>query len=109
MSDLVWVEQAPRAGWRQPVTPATIGREGCDIVVPDPQMSRRHAVVRALDSGVAIEDLGSKNGTFVNDRPIAGITELKEGDRVRFGKTVWELQAAQRELSEPPREASGAG
>jgi pSer/pThr/pTyr-binding forkhead associated (FHA) protein len=108
VSDLVWVEQAPREGWRQPVTAATIGREACDIVVPDPQMSRRHAAVRALDSGVAIEDLGSKNGTFVNDRRIDSITELKEGDRVRFGKTVWELQAAERELSGPPREASGA-
>jgi pSer/pThr/pTyr-binding forkhead associated (FHA) protein len=94
VTEMVWVELAPRGGMRQAVAPGTIGREDCDIVVPDPAMSRRHAAVRTLDSGIAIEDLGSTNGTFVNDRRIYGIAELKQGDRVRFGNTVWELQAA---------------
>jgi pSer/pThr/pTyr-binding forkhead associated (FHA) protein len=108
IEELVWIEQTPRQGMEQPVGPATIGREGCDIVVPDPEMSRRHAAVRILDEGLAIEDLGSKNGTFVNDRRIEGIAELKQGDRVRFGNTVWELQAAPTRVSPPRPEASGA-
>jgi pSer/pThr/pTyr-binding forkhead associated (FHA) protein len=89
--EMVWIEHAPREGLEQPVGPGTVGREGCDIVVPDPEVSRRHAAVHTLDDGVAIEDLGSTNGTFVNDRRIHGIAALKHGDRVRFGRTVWEL------------------
>ena len=90
--ELVWVEQEPREGLEQPVRTGTIGREGCDIVVPDPEVSRRHAAVRALDSGLAVEDLGSTNGTFVNDKRVTGIAELKEGDRLRVGNTVWQLR-----------------
>ena len=56
-------------------------------------MSRRHAVVRALDGGLAVEDLGSTNGTFVNDTRIDGIAPLQPGDHVRFGNTVWCLAA----------------
>jgi predicted component of type VI protein secretion system len=91
--ELVWVEQAPRSGYERPVEPGTIGREGCDIVLPDPDVSRRHAVIRTLDSGLAIEDLGSTNGTYVNDQRLKGIAELQQGDRVRFGNTIWELRA----------------
>ncbi len=42
----------------------------------DPDVSRRHAVVRRVDEGLAVEDLGSTNGTFVNDRRVEGIAEL---------------------------------
>lgn len=92
MTELVWIEQEPQQGLERAVAPGTIGREGCDTVLPDPDVSRRHAVLRALDTGLAIEDLDSTNGTFVNDRRIGGITELRAGDRVRFGNTVWVLQ-----------------
>ena len=91
--ELVWVEQEPRHGLEQPVQTGTIGREGCEIVIPDPEVSRRHAAVRKLDSGLAIEDLGSTNGTFVNDKRVTGIAEVKEGDRLRVGNTVWQLRA----------------
>jgi predicted component of type VI protein secretion system len=86
------VEEAPVAGSEYPLTPgATIGREGCDIVLGDPQVSRRHAAMRRLDSGPAIEDLGSTNGTFVNDERVRGTRPLAAGDTVRFGATVWRL------------------
>jgi len=93
MSDLVFVEQKPMAGKEHPIQPgATIGREGCDIVLADPEISRRHATMRRLDNGVAVEDFGSTNGTYVNGDRVSGVRELKEGDEVRFGNTVWRLE-----------------
>ena len=65
-----------------------VGRADCDIVLPDPEVSRRHAVVRDLEDELAIEDLQSKNGTFVNGEQIDGVTRLNEGDDVRFGNTM---------------------
>ena len=49
----------------------TIGREsGNDIVVPDASISSRHARISRTADGFAIEDLGSRNGTFVNGEPV---------------------------------------
>jgi pSer/pThr/pTyr-binding forkhead associated (FHA) protein len=94
MSELVFIEQTPMEGHRRPATPGTtIGRAGCDVDLSDPDVSRRHAVVRDVDGGLAVEDLGSTNGTFVNDSRISGIVEISPGDRVRFGNTVWCLAA----------------
>src|SRR5688572_11918019 len=42
----------------------------CDLVVPDPRISRRHCELRITDRGVALRDLGSKNGTLVRGVPI---------------------------------------
>ena len=71
---------------------ATIGREGCDEVLPDPEVSRPHAALRMTPAGPAVEDLGSSNGTFVNGDRIEGLQALREGDVVRFGKTEWHLR-----------------
>ena len=38
-----------------------------------------------------VEDLGSRNGTFVNGQPVDGTMRLRRGDRVQFGQTVAEL------------------
>jgi pSer/pThr/pTyr-binding forkhead associated (FHA) protein len=73
----------------------TLGREGTDLVFEDDgEVSRRHAVVRSLSGRVEIEDLGSTNGTFVNERRIAGPTTLSSDDTVRIGQTILEVEAA---------------
>jgi pSer/pThr/pTyr-binding forkhead associated (FHA) protein len=90
---LVFREERPAEGRTLPVVAGTIGRDGCDVNLADPEVSRRHAVVRTAANGAApsIEDLGSRNGTWVNDRRIDAPTELQAGDVVRLGSTVWHV------------------
>ena len=55
----------------------------------DPELSRRHArVSRGADGQLTIEDLGSANGTFVNDERIDAPRRLELGDVVKVGRTV---------------------
>ena len=96
MTELVFIEEAPIEGEERPAEAGlTIGRADCDVELNDPDVSRLHAVVRRMDEGLAIEDLGSTNGTYVNDLRISGIAELSIGDRIRFGNTVWRLESEQ--------------
>jgi hypothetical protein len=69
-----------------------IGRlEESDLVLADPGVSRRHAEVRHADGRYVIVDLGSTNGTMVNEATI-GERELEEGDRITIGHTVLEFR-----------------
>lgn len=58
----------------------------------DEQLSRRHARISAVAGGATIQDLGSTNGTYVNEQPVEGVQRLSPGDRVRVGLTVLELR-----------------
>jgi hypothetical protein len=58
-----------------------------DIVLTDPRVSRRHAVIRLSDAVLSVEDLASSAGTTVNGTPITGTTALSPGDRVEIGST----------------------
>ncbi|MEU9508343.1 FHA domain-containing protein [Micromonospora sp. NPDC048170] len=65
-----------------------IGRAStADIVVNDGHLSRRHAEVWLTGEGVALADLGSTNGTWLNDRRIVGVERLADGDVIRLGRT----------------------
>jgi hypothetical protein len=67
---------------------AVIGRSrGCDIVLEDPGVSRRHAEIRPAQDGWMIRDLGSTNGVYLNRSPIDGPMELRSGDHIELGET----------------------
>lgn len=69
----------------------TIGRgEDCQIVLPDPSVSRRHAKLERTADGYRLTDTGSANGTWVGDRRIQEI-QLDHLDRFRVGGTVLEF------------------
>ncbi len=62
----------------------TIGRSGeCDIVIPGVHLSRTHAELSFIEDTLVLRDLGSINGSFVNDK-IVQSAELKNGDKIRF-------------------------
>jgi hypothetical protein len=87
------VEIEPRRGARHPVSAdTTIGRERCDLLLDDDEVSRRHAAIRGSGAGLAIEDLGSRNGTFVNGERVDTVRPLHDGDTVRIGRTGWRFQ-----------------
>jgi DNA-binding response OmpR family regulator len=61
-----------------------IGREpSCDIVVEDRQVSRQHVRIQSTDTGVYVEDLGSKNGTHYNGTRIQDPVQLQDGDVIQ--------------------------
>lgn len=66
-----------------------LGRDpASDIVIDDVEVSRRHARLIAQSGGYAIEDLGSTNGTFVNDKRIRTVMPLQAGATVRLGELI---------------------
>ncbi len=79
----------------------------------DPELSRRHArLSREADGQLTIQDLGSANGTFVNDERIDARRALEAGDVVRMGRTVVQVtdrSGAVPERSRPPADAPADG
>jgi DNA-binding winged helix-turn-helix (wHTH) protein len=63
-----------------------VGREGPGVIlVASTTVSRRHVRIAIQDDGAVIEDLGSKNGTWLNGSPVATAMPLADGDRLRVG------------------------
>jgi hypothetical protein len=64
---------------------ATLGRGDVEIRLEDPFASSRHARISRQGRAVVIEDLGSTNGTYLNEEPLTGPQPLHHGDRIRIG------------------------
>lgn len=78
------VEMLARSFDLRPTT--IIGRDpSCDVVLPDTTVSSTHTVVTRRDDAWWIEDAGSTNGTFVNQRAINRATKMSVGDVVQIG------------------------
>ncbi|RKH02357.1 GGDEF domain-containing protein [Corallococcus sp. CA053C] len=71
-----------------------IGRSSkADIQIDQEAVSRNHARITNTTKGVRIEDLGSTNGTFVNDDVAVGGRSLQNGDLVKIGRTIFKFIA----------------
>jgi diguanylate cyclase (GGDEF)-like protein len=68
---------------------AVIGRSPeCSVHIDSPGLSRRHAALEVEGDRVALADLGSANGSYVNDVRLVASVALKDGDLIRLGKVV---------------------
>jgi DNA-binding winged helix-turn-helix (wHTH) protein len=66
-----------------------LGREpGVTVWIDDPSVSRRHACIRVEGDTATLEDLASKNGTFLRGERIAAPCRLENGDEIKVGKIV---------------------
>ena len=84
----------------------TLGRSGeVDLRIRgDRGVSKLHARIEYEDAGYVIKDLGSRNGTYVNDHPVGGEpAPLLPGDYIRVGHTVLVFEGGQPEESKSPR------
>jgi len=73
--------------------PVLVGRQaGLALAGASSNMSRHHAEIVCRDDGLAVRDLGSKNGTFVNRERIADEHSLREGDVVHFADAEFRLR-----------------
>jgi ABC-2 type transport system ATP-binding protein len=71
-----------------------VGRAaGSDLVIGDVEVSTTHASFLATADALAVKDLGSTNGTFVNGERVSGQHVLRAGDRIQLGATVLEVRA----------------
>lgn len=64
----------------------TLGRSRrCDVAINDPSVSRKHVFLTFHEDRIHLQDLGSSNGTFVNDERVTSDAELFDGDSLRLG------------------------
>jgi len=86
---LVMNESAKPRRWAIPDGESAVGRSpGCDLVLDDPDASRKHAILVSTGNGVWVEDAGSVNGTSVNGIRITEPRRLSPDDLVRMGATT---------------------
>jgi len=93
MMVMLRVVEGQEAGKGYPVhkVPVTLGRDAIsDISITDTRMSRQHAMLFFYSPDFYLKDLGSTNGTFVNDKRIKQAI-IKNGDKVKVGSTVLEF------------------
>jgi DNA-binding winged helix-turn-helix (wHTH) protein len=66
------------------------------VLIDSPSISRRHAKIVITVDRAVLEDLGSKNGTFISDHRITAPTELRDGDEIRLGGIRMRFRAGSR-------------
>ena len=91
--------------------PMVVGRHtNSDIIIDQPTVSRRHALIFETSHGVTLRDLHSVNGTYVNDRDIGSEEHLlKIGDRIRLAASSITLVVRQEAASAATSSADSSG
>lgn len=87
--------KGPNAGQRFALNrdSTSIGRHpSSDILLTNPAVSRRHAQILRQQELFVIEDLNSRNGTFLNNQPLTGPVPLKDNDQIRICDTMCAFQ-----------------
>lgn len=64
-----------------------------DIQIDQEAVSRNHAKLASADGRVSLEDLGSTNGSYVNDEQVQGKIQLRNGDLLKIGRTIFKFIA----------------
>ena len=83
--------------------PCVVGRHPeCDHQVACPAISRRHCAFLVRGGRVWVEDLGSRNGTLLNEAPLTEARPVADGDRLRLARLTFHVQ-----LREAPAAAPG--
>ncbi|MDE3082545.1 MAG: FHA domain-containing protein [Acidobacteriota bacterium] len=90
---LKYIEPRELKGERIDVDPAVvIGRSAdCDVILNDNYLSSRHARLANDDGELTLEDLGSTNGSYVNQELVRGRVQLQRGDVVQLGGVLFEV------------------
>jgi hypothetical protein len=82
------VKSGPAAGRSMPIeADLVIGRADADLTIDDTELSRRHVLLRPVDGGVEVQDLGSTNGTVVNGTRISEPVTVSTGASIELGDT----------------------
>jgi pSer/pThr/pTyr-binding forkhead associated (FHA) protein len=80
-----------------PVSKFLIGRaDDCHLRPHSELVSRHHCVLLVEEGFCAVRDFGSRNGTLLNDEPVVGQRELRNGDRLQVGNLEFEVQLTSR-------------
>ena len=66
-------------------------RQDCDLCIPLMIVSRRHCELNLDQEQIKLRDLGSRNGTFLNNRQVEE-TQVNAGDRIRIGPVIFAVQ-----------------
>jgi pSer/pThr/pTyr-binding forkhead associated (FHA) protein len=100
----------PHAGRVIPIAGRVIaGRApGCELLLNDRKVSRRHATLLVLNGTLTVRDHGSLNGTWVNDSRIVDPVVLRTGDRLRIGGSEFLVTEADQPDDPPPQRVAYA-
>lgn len=90
---LEFIEPLDREGERVDIDGSMVVGRGsdCDLSIMDTYLSTRHARFIVDNGDLALEDLGSTNGTYINQQIIAGRETLRKGDIVQVGGVLFEV------------------
>lgn len=101
MVDCIILLDVSRAITHRVSLPCVVGRgEDVQLRIPDETISHRHALLSVQGGEVFIQDLGSRNGLYVNEQLIKDKSRLVPGDAVQLGRVVLRYLEAEPEISD---------